>query len=102
MAQIFGTPEWSPEIVPAGLLELWTDITPDCKVRSRQGLNQSCSPHRDLSNSMSHTRIGCRKEVDSRILVVGSQIVSLTPGPSFAHNLGCRCRNDQCEAIFDI
>ncbi len=34
--------------------------------------------------------------------MVGSQIVSLTPGPSFAHNLGCRCPNDQCEAIFDI
>jgi hypothetical protein len=26
----------------------------------------------------------------------------LTPGPSFAHNLGYRCPNDQCEAIFYI
>jgi len=26
----------------------------------------------------------------------------LTPGPSFAHNLGCRCTNDQCEGILDI
>jgi hypothetical protein len=26
----------------------------------------------------------------------------LTPGPSFAHNLGYRCSNDQCEAIFYI
>jgi hypothetical protein len=34
--------------------------------------------------------------------VVGSQTASLTPGPSFAHNLGCRCPNGQCEAIFDI
>jgi hypothetical protein len=34
--------------------------------------------------------------------VVGSQTASLTPGPSFAHNLGCRCPNSQCEAIFDI
>jgi hypothetical protein len=24
------------------------------------------------------------------------------PGPSFAHNLGCKCPNDQCKAIFDI
>jgi hypothetical protein len=31
-----------------------------------------------------------------------SQTGSLTPGPSFAHNLGCRCSNGQCEAIFDI
>jgi hypothetical protein len=26
----------------------------------------------------------------------------LTPDPSFAHNLGYRCPNDQCEAIFDL
>ncbi len=51
---------------------------------------------------MSHAQIGRREEVDSRLLVVGSQIGSLTPGPSFAHNLGCRCPNCQCEAIFDI
>ncbi len=30
------------------------------------------------------------------------QFNSLTPGPSFAHNLGDRCPNGQCEAIFDI
>jgi hypothetical protein len=94
-----GLPKWSPEIVPTGLPELWTAITPDCRVRSQRGLNQSCIPHWDLSNAMLHTRIGCREEVDSRLLVVGNQIANLTPGPSFAHNLGCRCPNDQCEAI---
>jgi hypothetical protein len=98
MAQIPGT----PEIVPAGLLELWTAITPDCRVGSRWGLNRSCSPCQDLSNAMLHTRIGCRKEVASWFLVVGSQTANLTPGPSFAHNLGCRCPNCQCEGIFDI
>jgi hypothetical protein len=51
---------------------------------------------------MSHAQIGRREEVDSRLLVVGSQTASLTPGPSFAHNLGCRCPNRQCEGIFDI
>jgi hypothetical protein len=96
MAQIPGT----PEIVPAGLPELWTAITPDCRVGSRWGLNQS--PRQDLSNAMSHTQIGRREEVDSRLLVVRSQTGSLTPSPSFAHNLGCRCLNCQCEAIFDI
>jgi hypothetical protein len=90
------------EIVPAGLPELWTAITPDCGVGSRRGLNQSFSPRRDLSNAMSHSRIGHWEEVDSRLLVVGSQIASLTPGLSFAHNLGCRCPNDKCEAILDI
>ncbi len=51
---------------------------------------------------MPHAPIGRREEVDSRLLVVGSQTASLTPGLSFAHNLGCRCPNRQCEGIFDI
>jgi len=34
--------------------------------------------------------------------VVGSQIVSLTLGPFFTHNLCCICPNDSCEAILDI
>jgi hypothetical protein len=51
---------------------------------------------------MSHAQIGCREGIDSRLLVVGSQIANLTAGPSFAHNLGCRCPNFQCEGIFDI
>jgi hypothetical protein len=68
----------------------------------RRGLNQTCSPRRDLSNDLSHFQFGGREEVDSRLLVVRSQIASLTPGPSFAHNLGDICPNGQCEAIFDI
>jgi len=51
---------------------------------------------------MSHSLRRRRERVDSRLLVVGSQTTSLTPSPSFAHNLGCRCPNGQCEAIFDI
>jgi hypothetical protein len=51
---------------------------------------------------MSHSQFWGREDVDSRLLVVGSQTASLTPDPSFAHNLGCRCPNGQCEAIFDI
>jgi hypothetical protein len=51
---------------------------------------------------MLYTQIGPREEVDSRLLVVGSQTTNLTPGLSFAHNLGCRCSNCQCEGIFDI
>jgi hypothetical protein len=51
---------------------------------------------------MSHSFIARRVRVDSRLLVVGSQTASLTPGPSFAHNLGCRCPNDSCKSILDI
>jgi hypothetical protein len=85
---------WSP-----GLCEL---ITPDCEVWSQRGLNQTCDPRWDLSNDVSHSQFGGREEVDSRLLVVGSQTASLTPGPCFAHNLGYICSNDQCEAIFYI
>ncbi len=91
-----------PETVPVGVPGLWELITPDCRVGSQRGLNQSCSPCRDLFNDVLRSQIGCREEVDSRLLVVGSQTASLTPGPSFAHNLGCRCPNGQCKAIFDI
>jgi hypothetical protein len=102
MALFPGTPKLEsrncPEIVPG----LWTLVTPDCRVWLWRGLNQSCSPRRDLFNAMSHSQFGGREEVDSRLLVVGSQTASLTPGPSFAHNLGDRCPNGQCEAIFDI
>jgi hypothetical protein len=84
MAQIPGTPEMEsrnyPEIVLTGLLELWTAITLDCRLGSRRGRNRSCSPRRDLSNAMSHAQIGCREGIDSRLLVVGSQTASLTPG----------------------
>jgi hypothetical protein len=97
-----GLPKWSPDFVPARLPELWTAITPDCRVGSRRGVNRSCSPRRDLSNAVSHSRIGHREDIDSWLLVVGNQTASLTPGPSFAQNLGCRCPNCQCEGIFDI
>jgi hypothetical protein len=106
MALFPGTPKLEsrncPKIVPVGVPGLWELITPDCRVGLRRGLNQSCSPRRDLFNAMSHYQFGRREKVDSRLLVVGSQTASLTPGPSFAHNLGCRCPNGQCEAIFDI
>jgi hypothetical protein len=91
-----------PECVLIGLLGLWTAITPRPDLGSGRGLNQSCRPRRDLFNDLSHSPSACRERVDSRLLVVGSQTASLTPGLSFAHNLGCKCPNDQCEAILDI
>jgi len=106
MAQILGTPEMEsrncPEIVPGGVSGLWELITPDCKIGSQRHLNQTCSPRRDLFNGVSHYLLELREEVDSRLLVVGSRTASLTPGPSFAHNLGDKCPNAQCEGIFDI
>jgi hypothetical protein len=106
MALFPGTPKLesrnSPEILPVGVSGLWELITLDCKVWSQRRLNQTCSPRRDLSNDVSHFQFGGRQKVDSRLFVVGSQTGSLTPGPSFAHNLGYRCPNGQDEAIFVI
>jgi hypothetical protein len=106
MALFPGTPKLEfrncSETVPVGVLGLWELITLDCKVWSRRGLNQTCSPRRDLSNDLSHSQFGGREKVDSQLFVVGSQIGSLTPDPSFAHNLGYRCPNGQGEAIFVI
>jgi hypothetical protein len=106
MALFPGTPKLEsrncPETIPGGVPGLWELITPDCGVWSQRGLKQTCNPRRHLSNDVSHSQFGCEEEVDSRLLVVGSQIASLTPGPCFAHNLGDRCPNGQCEAIFDI
>jgi hypothetical protein len=101
-----GLPKWSPEVVPklsrVGVPGLWDFITLRPDLWSGQGLNQSCSPQRELFNAMSQSWSARRERVNSWLLVVGSQTASLTPGPSFAHNLGCKCLNDQCEAIFDI
>jgi hypothetical protein len=90
------------ETVPVGVPGLWGFIAPRPDLGSGRGPNQSCSPQRELSNAVSHSWSARRERVDSWLLVVGSQIASLTPDPSFAHNLGCRCPNDQCKAIFDI
>jgi len=106
MALFPGTPKLKSrncsETVPVGVPGLWMLITPNCRVWSQQCFNQSCSPHRDLSNAMYHSQFKGREEVDSRLLMVGSQTTNLTPGPSFAHNLGCKCPKVQCKAIFDI
>jgi len=106
MAQIPGTPKLEsrnpPKYPGSGLPGLWEGITPRPDLGLRRGLNRSCSPRRDLSNDVSHSQFGLWEEVDSRLLVVGSQTANLTPGPSFAHNLGDRCPNAQCEVIFDM
>jgi hypothetical protein len=91
-----------PKLPRVGLPGLWTLISPGFDLRLEWGLNQSYSSPRELSNAPSHSFCRHREEVDSRLLVVGSQTFSLTPGPSFAHNLGCRCPNGSCEANLDI
>ncbi len=98
MAHFVRTPEMESRKCPD-----WTPRTLNGhELGSGRVLNQSCSSRRELSNAMSHSSRRRQEKVDSRLLVVGSQTVNLTPGPSFAHNLGYKCPNGQCEAIFDI
>ncbi len=82
--------------------QLWGPITFSANLRLRWGLKQSCSPHQDLSNSMSQATWTQGNRGDSRLLVVGSQIVNSIPDPSFGHNLCFKCPNGSCEPISDI
>jgi hypothetical protein len=91
-----------PKLSRVGVPELWTAIAPRPKLELGRAPNQSWSSCRELFNAMLHSLRRRREEVDSQLLVVTNQTDSLTPGPSFAHNLGYRCSNGQCEVILDI
>jgi hypothetical protein len=82
-----GLPKWSPETV-----SVWTpgtlgvhNFSPN--LRLGQGLKKTCSSPWEFSNGVSHSTCTHHDQVDSQLLVVGSQIANLTPGPSFSHNL---------------
>jgi len=81
---------------------LWSPIILCVDLRLRWGLKQSCSPCWDLFSSMLHTICTQRNRVDSRLLVVRSQIANLTPNLSFGHNFCFKCPNGSCEPILDI
>jgi hypothetical protein len=51
---------------------------------------------------MSHTTCTQGNWVNSQLLVVGNQIVNLTPDLSFGHNLCFKCPNEWCEPIINI
>jgi hypothetical protein len=84
------------------LLGVWAFITSRSNLRLGWGLKQTYSFPWELSNCVLHFTFTHRGWVDSRLLVVGSQIASLTLGPSFAYNLCCKCPNGSYEAILDI
>jgi hypothetical protein len=82
-----------------GLCKVIT-LCPD--LRLGWGLKQTCSSPWELSNGVLHSTCTHKGRVDSQLLVVGSQTASLTPGPSFYHNLCCRCPNGPWKHVFNI
>ncbi len=91
-----------PELSRFGFPKLWEVTTPGLDLGLERDMKQTCSSPQELSNSVLHSFCTPRGRVDSRLFVVGSQIASLTPSPSFDHNSCCKCLNGPCEAIFDI
>ncbi len=72
------------------------------KIQLRWGLKQSYSPCWEIFNNMLHVAYTQGNPVNSRLLVVKNQIVSLTPDLSFGHNLCFRCPNGRHGPILDI
>jgi len=91
-----------PKSHQPGLPRLWSPVTLRADLGLKCSLKQSCSFRQELSNGMWHVICSQVNRVDSWLFLVGSQIGSLTPGPSFGHNLCFRCLNEQCEPILDI
>jgi len=91
-----------PRLSRFGLPKVCEFITLCSNLGLGWGLKQICSSRWKLSNGVSHSIYTHWGWVDSQLLMVWSQIASLTPGLSFCHNLCCRCPNGSCEAIFDI
>jgi len=82
--------------------QLWGPITLCADLRLQWGLKQNCNPCQKLFNGVLHAICTQGNQVDSRLLVVESQIGNLTPNISFGHNLCFRCPNGSCEPILDV
>jgi hypothetical protein len=91
-----------PKLSRFGLPGLWVFITSRPKLRLGRDLNQSCSSPQELSNGVLHFTCTHQDWVNSRLLMIESQIANLIHDLSFDHNLCFKCPNGSCEAIFDI
>jgi len=85
-----------------GLLQIWRFIIFCADLRLKWGLKQSCILYWELSNNMWHSIYTQINQGDSQLLVVGSQIDSLTFGLSFGHNLCLKYSNEMCKLILNI
>jgi hypothetical protein len=92
----------NPKISKIGTLRLWNPITFYADLWLGWGLKQSCNPCWKLFNDIGHTTFMQVNQGDYWLLVVKSQIGTLTPGPSFGHNLCFKYPNGSCEPILHI
>ncbi len=90
------------KLLKLGFQRLWGPITSCANFWLRWGLKQSYSPCRELSKVISHTTCTQGNRVDSRLLVVGSQIANLIFDSPFDHNLCFRCPNGPHKPILHI
>jgi hypothetical protein len=65
-------------------------------------INKSCSLCQDLSKGMWHATFMQINNGNFRLLVVDNQIDTLTPSPSFGHNLCFKYSNGKSKPILDI
>jgi hypothetical protein len=93
-----GVPKFSQLWLP----RLWRCITSCENLWLWCGLMKSCSLCQNISNDMLHAACTQGNQVDSQLLVVGSQTTNLTPDLSFGHNLCFRYTNGWCEPILDM
>jgi hypothetical protein len=91
-----------PKFPKLGLLQLRRLIILCVNFQLRWSLKKCCSPCRDISNCSWHTTCTQGNQGESWLLMVRSQIDSLTHGPSFRHNLCFKFPNGSCELILDI
>ncbi len=85
-----------------GFLQLWSPITLRADLGLKCGLKQGYSSYQVFFNIILHVLCIQVNRVDSWLFLVDNQINSLTPGPSFSHNLCFKCPNEECEPILDI
>jgi hypothetical protein len=102
MAFCPGTPKWEFQNSQSWDYRDFAPITLCADLQLEWGLKQSYICCQELSNDMSHATCTQGNRVDSRLLMVESQIANLTPNFPFGHNLCFKCPNGSCKPILNI
>jgi hypothetical protein len=91
-----------PNVILFRNSQLWRLITSCEELKLRWCPKQNCSLSWDLFNDMQHETYTHIIQGDSCLLMVKSQIGTLTFDPSFGHNLWYKYSNVLCKPILDI